>query len=84
MNLNYFVERYANSFDFKKIDFQTNQTGHKETYVKNTKMGFVVIENLLESKYVNFYLNDETKIFKKGDLLLCAMDNIPAAWEVER
>lgn len=76
---NNMLENYAKEFNFKKVFSSPNIL----TYSKLTKEGFVVIEADIDDPYVNFYLNEETKIFKKSDLLLCTLERVPAAWEVE-
>ena len=78
INENY-VQHYAKSFNYKKVE----QLQNKSMYIKETSKGFVVIESEKYSKYVNFFLNEDQKIFKKSDLLLGIIDETAIAWEVE-
>ena len=77
---NQFVEKYTENFNYKLVDGGITNT---ITYIKKCTPGFAVLEYKRNSKYVSFHLNDKTKIFKKSDLLICAIENIPAAWEAE-
>ena len=81
MKNNECVKHYAERFNYKEIMYPV--VTNKKVYLKEVNEGFIVIESLSESKYVNFYLNDETKTFKKSDLMICALERIPAAWEAE-
>ena len=81
MSNNDYVKEYAKIFGYKQLDYHC--IFPKESYVKLINGGFVVIESLKESKYVNFYFNEKTKIFKKSDLLLSILENTPVAWERE-
>jgi len=77
---NKILKTYAEVFKYKRLDSPSRSV---ISFVKYTKGGFVVLESQKESKYVNFHLNDQTKTFKKSDLLLCTIEKIPAGWEVE-
>ena len=79
-NSNY-VKEYAKNFNYKRLN--SPDIFEKETYVKLVNDNFIVIESLKKSKYVNFYFNEKTKTFKKSDLLLSILENIPVAWESE-
>jgi len=81
MNNSTYVKEYAENFNYKRLEYPS--IFEKETYVKLVDDNFIVIESLKESKYVNFYFNEKTKTFKKSDLLLSVLENIPVAWESE-
>ena len=81
MNNSSYVKEYAKNFNYKRLDYPN--IFEKETYVKLVDDNFIVIESLKASKYVNFYFNEKTKTFKKSDLLLSVLENIPVAWERE-
>ena len=72
---------YVDHFGYKQLLFP--EMKHKKSYIKNTKNGFLIIESLEESKIATFYFNDSVKKFKKSELPLCVLENIPAAWEAE-
>ena len=77
MKCNSILKKYTEFFNYKKLeDFSNNKT----VFLKHVDKGFIVIEKLFESKYVNFYFNDANKIFKESDLLLAVMNNTPVAW----
>ena len=78
---NNYVSKYAKWFNYKKLAYPVSF--EKEIYIKSSNNSFIVIESLKESKYVNFYLNNQTKTFKKTDLLLSVLENIPVGWEEE-
>lgn len=80
MIMNNLVENYACRFDYKKLD---NAEGDLIRFVKQTSEGFVFIEAPVQSKYVDFILNNKTKKFKKSDLSLALIEGMPVAWEVE-
>jgi len=75
------LDEYIKIFRYKEVLYNT--LTNKRSFIKETKDGFIVIESLKESKIVNFYFNKATKRFKKSALLMCALDNMPAAWEEE-
>ena len=75
------IRGYARAFNYKELLYHSKHD--KQIFLKEVNKGFVVIESLSESKYVNFYFNGDVKKFKKSDLWLCAMEKIPAAWEAE-
>lgn len=78
--INEILKRYAATFKYKRLDSDPSCT---LSYIKRVNAGFVVLESQKSSKYVSFHLNNQTKIFKKSDLLLCSMEKIPAGWEDE-
>tara|TARA_Y100000593_G_C4306486_1_gene336022 strand:- start:361 stop:618 length:258 start_codon:yes stop_codon:yes gene_type:complete len=81
MNHNNIVKEYAKKFKYKKLIHSAIET--KEIFVKNIGNEFLVMESDKDSKYVNFYFNENFKTFKKGDLFLGIIENTPLAWEVE-
>jgi len=81
MTCNDCLNEYIKNFGYKEVLFNT-QT-NKRSFMKSSNKGFIIIECLKESKIVDFYFNEEAKRFKKSELLMCALDNIPAAWEEE-
>ncbi len=74
-----YVQKYALNFNFKQVV----HIPKKSMYIKNTSQGFIVIESLHGSKYVNFFLNKKQKNFKKSDLLLGIINHTAVAWEAE-
>jgi hypothetical protein len=82
INNNTYVKEYADNFSYKQLN--CHGIFKKETYVKLVDDNFIVIESIEESKYVNFFFNKKTKTFKKSDLLLSILENIPVAWEQEK
>lgn len=81
MTCNDCLDEYIKNFGYKEVLYNT--ITDKRSFIKEAKKGFMVIESLKESKIVNFYFNEKTKRFKKSELLMCALDNVPAAWEEE-
>ena len=79
MTQNECLVQYVKAFNYKEVLFP--QLNNKRSFIKKTAKGFIVIESLKESKIANFFFNDSTKIFKKSELLICAIENTPAAWE---
>ena len=77
---NEYLKAYVRKFGYKS--FEPPKTD-KSLHVKHTSLGFVSIENVKKSKYVKFCLNEKVKTFKKSDLLLRVIENIPIGWEVE-
>ena len=75
------LQIYADHFGYKQLLFP--EIKHKTSFIKKTKKGFLIIESLSESKIATFYFNDAIKKFKKSELILCTLENIPAAWEEE-
>ena len=75
---NLVLEKYANFFRYKRLKADRNIC-----FIKKVSSGFVILESTEKSKYVRFYLNKKEKIFKKSDLLMCTIENIPAGWEAE-
>ena len=75
------VKEYAKKFSYNKLEH--TDSVKKETYIKRVKKAFIVIESLIESKYVNFYFNEKVKTFKKTDLILSILENTPAGWDEE-
>ena len=79
-----YLKKYAKTFGYK--EFQTpgcEYSKNKTMYLKQNKSGFMVIEKLSESKYVNFYFNDKFKTFKESDLIHAIIEQTPVAWEEE-
>ena len=84
MNNFEYLEKYAKTFGYKEFSMPSIEySKNKIVYLKENRKGFIVIEKLLESKYVNFYFNDKFKIFKASDLIHALIDNTPVAWEEE-
>tara|TARA_A100001011_G_scaffold191028_1_gene199677 strand:- start:137 stop:388 length:252 start_codon:yes stop_codon:yes gene_type:complete len=81
MNRDDCLRKYTDVFKYERVIYSTNID--KKLYLKDVTDGFIIIESLDESKHVNFYFNDKVKSFRKSDLLICAMEKIPAAWEEE-
>ena len=76
-----YIIEYANRFKYKEVLYHSSN--NKQIFLKDVSEGFIVIESLNESKYVNFYFNGDVKKFKKSDLAVCSLENQPAAWEAE-
>lgn len=76
-----YIKDYVKAFNYKEVKYPDRRD--KKMYLKKVEEGFIIIESLDESKYVYFYLNEKSKTFKKSDLLLCAIEQTPAAWEAE-
>lgn len=75
------IREYASRFNYiELIDYPFHD---KQIFLKEASKGFIIIESLRESKYVNFYFNGDVKKFKKTDLFVCSLENQPAAWEAE-
>jgi predicted flavoprotein YhiN len=80
MNREECLQHYVNSFCYQEV---AKVSQSKKIYAKETSHGLVFIESDLTSTIATFLLNEQTKFFKKSDLLLCALEGIPAAWEAE-
>ena len=79
------LENYSKCFGYTEFKPENSEhTNDKQLYLKKTKSGeILVIEKILNDKYVNFYYNDNQKIFKESDLMLAVLNKCPVAWEVE-
>ena len=67
------------------LEFYTDHFKYQKTvsgYSKMTSLGLITVDVCCE-KYVDFCLNNSRKTFKISDLLLCAIGNQPAGWDVE-
>ncbi len=80
------LENYSKCFGYTEFKpANSEHTNDKQLYLKKTKSGeILVIEKILNDKYVNFYYNENQKIFKESDLMLAVMNNCPVAWEDEK
>ena len=75
------LNSYIKAFRYEKI-LDSKVPGRK-MYFKEVDSGMILLKSFESSKYVNFYFNEKIKKFKKTDLLVCAIEKIPAAWEEE-
>lgn len=75
-----YLNKYAEMFNYNILETAEDNS---LIYLKKTKEGFVVIEKIKESKYINFYHQKQIKTFKESDLFLGIINETPIAWEVE-
>ena len=75
-----YLKKYAETFNYKLLERNSKD---RVIFLKKVDAGFIAIEKSIKSKYVNFYFNEDCKKFKESDLLLCAINGVPAGWEEE-
>ena len=77
-NNNFYIKEYAKAFGYNHLKYQVGKT----VYVKTLPKGFSIFSIEHGDKYVNFFFNEQEKIFKVGDLALALLENTPlTSWE---
>jgi len=71
-NYSDYVKVYAEHFGYTRV---ADQEG-KSCYVKVTPDVLLSVEHEDNDKYVKIRCNDESNVYKAGDLLLCAVEGL--------
>jgi hypothetical protein len=72
MNYREYADEYACRFGYTL----THYSSDRKQYFRPGKEEIMALTHMNKDKYVTFHLNDESKVLKAGDLLLCVLEGL--------